>query len=203
MYGRFGTVIEYPLTLPSMTPVRGSTRVRTFRLPLELADKLDAQARTLKVSANTVMVRALDRYVEWEIPAEKFGFLSMDRESLQLLLKSIDTEKLAQTAAQAGRKNARDVALYWYGKYDAETIARGFQEIFSYARFADCRVESVSSGWTVTLRHSLGREWTTWLRHYLDAVLHETLGLRTAFEVSDRTLVFRIPIKMDARAPKV
>jgi hypothetical protein len=176
-----------------MPSARESTRVRTFRLPAPLADKLEAQARDLKVSANTILVRALDRYVEWELPSERFGFLSIDRDSLHLLLKSVAPERLAQIAEQAGRKNARDVALYWYGKYDAETIAKGFQEIFSYARFADCRVESRKGGWTVTLRHSLGREWTSWLHHYLDTVLRETIGLRAEFSVTDRTLVFRIP----------
>jgi hypothetical protein len=183
-----------------MPTVREETRVRTFRLPVKLADKLDAQARDLRVSANTVLVRALDRFIEWELPAERFGFLSMDRDSLQLLLKSVEPGKLALIAEQAGRKNSRDIALYWYGKYDAETIARGFQEIFSYGRFADCRVESAATGWTVTLRHSLGREWTTWLHHYLDAVLRETLGLRAGFDVSDRTIVFRIPLGPNPRA---
>jgi hypothetical protein len=193
VYIRFGTIIDLGLTPPDMPFARESTRVRTFRLPIELADKLEAQARSLKVSANTVLVRALDRYVEWELPAERFGFLSIDRDSLQLLLRSIEPEKLAQIAEQAGRKNSRDVALFWYGRYDAETVAKGFQEIFSYGRFADCRVENKAGGWTVTLRHSLGREWTTWLRHYLDAVLRETLGARTEFDVTDRTIVFRIP----------
>jgi hypothetical protein len=193
VYNRFGTVIDLGLPRPCMASARESTRVRTFRLPTVLADKLDGQARTLKVSANTVLVRALDRYLEWELPAERFGFLSIDRDSLQLMLKSVDGPRLVQIAEQAGRKNARDVALFWYGRYDAETIARGFQEIFSYGRFADCRVESRPGGWNVTLRHSLGREWTIWLHHYLDTVLRETLGLRTHFDVTDRTLMFRIP----------
>jgi hypothetical protein len=194
VYSRFGTVIDRRPTPPRMPPVRESTRVRTFRLPTALADKLDAQARNLKVSANTVLVRALDRYVDWELPAERFGFLSIDRDSLQLLLKAVGPAKLPQIAEQAGRKNARDVALFWYGKYDSGTIAKGFQELFTYGRFADCRVESQANGWSVTLRHSLGREWTTWLHHYLDTVLRETLGLRTEFDVTDRTLHFRIPL---------
>jgi hypothetical protein len=176
-----------------MPPARESTTVRTFRLPRGLADKLEIQAGKQKVSANTVLVRALDRYIEWELPAERFGFLSIDRDSLQLLLNSVDPAKLTEIAGQAGRKNARDVALFWYGRYDAETIAKGFQEIFSYGRFADCRVDSRAGGWTVTLRHSLGRRWTTWLHHYLDAVLQETLNLRARFEVTDRTIVFQIP----------
>lgn len=184
-----------------MPPVRESTRVRTFRLPREIADKLEAQARILKVSANTVLVRALDRYLEWELPAERFGFLSVDRDSLQLLLESVDPGKLSRIAEQAGRKNARGVALHWYGRYDAQTIAKGFQEIFSYGRFADCRVESGAGGWTVTLRHSLGRDWTTWLHHYLDGVLQETLGLRVTFDVSDPTIVFRIPLETESRVP--
>ena len=200
MYDRFGMVIGRLLPPRSMPTVREETRVRTFRLPVKLADKLDAQARNLKVSANTMLVRALDRYVEWELPAERFGFLSMDRDSLQLLLKSVDPGRLAQIAEQAGRKNSRDIALFWYGKYDAETIARGFHEIFSYGRFAGCRVESSAQGWTVTLRHSLGREWTSWLHHYLDGVLRETLGLRADFDVSDRMIVFRIPLSTNSRA---
>lgn len=199
MYGRFGTVIGHERPRPPMPLARESTRVRTFRLPRELADKLDTQARTLKVSANTVLVRGLDRYLEWELPAERFGFLSIDRDSLQLLLKSVDPGKLSRVAEQAGRKNARDVALYWYGRYDAETIAKGFQEIFSYGRFADCRVARGPGGWTVTLRHSLGREWTVWLHHYLDGVLQETLGLRAGFDVTDRTIVFSIPLGTSSR----
>ena len=69
------SLTELVLETRKAEPARVSSETRTIRLEGDILLKLEELANQENVSISFIINKALRRHVEWEIYAEKFGFM--------------------------------------------------------------------------------------------------------------------------------
>ena len=68
--------------------------LKTIRLTNELEHILQMDAKSKKINVGTLLSSILSKYAEWDRFTEKYGFVSMSREFLKLILAIVDVDKL-------------------------------------------------------------------------------------------------------------
>ena len=77
-----------------MTKSEQTTTLRTIRIPQELDNALKSISKERGISVNTFVSMLLKKYVEWDKYADRFGYISLTRESLRRILQATDDNKL-------------------------------------------------------------------------------------------------------------
>ncbi|MDQ5870552.1 MAG: hypothetical protein M3530_12625, partial [Thermoproteota archaeon] len=70
------------------------TVLKTIRMTQELDDILHKDSGTKKIGVNTLVSTIFTKYAEWDRFAEKYGFMYLSREFFNLVLQTVDVEKL-------------------------------------------------------------------------------------------------------------
>ena len=77
-----------------MTKSEQTTTLRTIRIPQELDNALKSISKERGISVNTFVSMLLKKYVEWDKYADRFGYVTLTRESLRRILQATDDNKL-------------------------------------------------------------------------------------------------------------
>ena len=170
---------------------RKKTVLRTIRIPVELAELLERDAGTKRMSVNALVVAILTKYSEWDRLAEKFGFITFTRQGFRRLLDAADEDKLNEISRELGSRQAREVILFWFGKVTVETFLAYVSAFSRYGGLAEIEVKSEGPEYTITGHHDLGERWSNVLRHFLGEAMRDTLGIEPRFHISKTSLVVR------------
>jgi len=92
---------------------------RTLRLDRKLDDAISRRAAYEHISVNFLVNRCLQKYLEWDIPSDEFGMVSVSRDLIRKLFRGLDDERIDHI----GRENARE-----YFKTVTETLGGEFTE---------------------------------------------------------------------------
>ena len=85
-----------------MTKKGEQTTLRTVRIPRELDNALETISKEKGLSVNSFVSMLLKKYVEWDKYADRFGYISLTRESLRRILNATDDNKLIESAQDYG-----------------------------------------------------------------------------------------------------
>src|SRR5437879_12523890 len=94
------------------------TVLRSLRLSKSLDDAVQHEAVNKSVSVNSLVASILNKYLEWDLLAEKFRFIALPDEMLASLVESLDSERLAQLGKAAGSVIPKEVMLFWFKSVD-------------------------------------------------------------------------------------
>jgi hypothetical protein len=81
---------------------RQKTITRTIRMPSHIDDIIQRDSRERRSTVNTLISAILTKYTEWDRYTESFGFISLPRNGLKLILDSLDDETIKQIAERIG-----------------------------------------------------------------------------------------------------
>lgn len=93
-----------------------NTTLRTVRLTRDLDNLLLRDAKAKRMSVNSLMTAIITKYTEWDRHAEKFGFVSLTRDGLRLILEAVDDNKLSQIGKLHGKSTNREFMMFWFKK---------------------------------------------------------------------------------------
>lgn len=153
----------------------------SYRLPVEIIDKLDERSKDLQLSPSFLVKQTLTKYVKWDIYASELDLIPFPKEMLNLLIKYVPFDKINELG-QSMYEFIKDWIIYQKRKYTWE----GFLEIFSNLMEASgikfiLNIEPKNTN--VIIRHKMGTRWSIFfeivfvgfLKDFMDKDLGKTI----------------------------
>jgi hypothetical protein len=134
----------------------------------------------------------LRRYVDWGRFVDSFKLVTIDPRLLRLFWSHVKVEEAREMGLQNGKSTVVDFILYYFHKFDLESVLKIFKvigaeysNVFVYSEFGD------ESNRTIVLRHGMGRSASAYYGASLQALCNR-LGVEMELEESDDQLVCKI-----------
>jgi hypothetical protein len=165
---------------------------RTFAIEPDLSEKIDDLVDRHTLEANLLVSKALRRYIEWGRFVENFKLVTSDPRLMKLFWSHLTIDEARETGLQNGNSMVVEFILYYFRKFDLESVLKTFRVIG--AEYSNAFVFSESGddrNRTIILRHGMGRSASAYYGASLKA-LSGRLGLEVELEESDDQLVCKI-----------
>lgn len=174
-----------------MTYARKSTTIRTIRLTHDLDNLLQKDAKAKRMSVNSLLTAMITKYAEWDRHAEKFGFVSLTRDGLRLILEAADDEKLSQIGKDHGKTTNKEFLMFWFKRINMESFLEGTLLWCKYAGVAEYDLETDGRNYTVTFHHEIGEKWSNFLGHVISQGIESELGLNPKLDFSKNSIIIK------------
>ena len=147
------------------------TLLRTIRITNELEDILQRDAKFKRISVNALITSIMTKYAEWDRYRERFDAIVLNPRGLSAILESVSDEKIEAIARELGSALSREFMLLLYKKIDLESYVEYLSLLCRYGGFAHFEVEKGGREYTITLLHTYGQKWSTYLMSFVDEVM--------------------------------
>ena len=167
------------------------TILRSVRFSDELDRLLKADAKKKGISVNALISEIFTKYAEWDRFAQRFPMISISRQGFRSLMDSLDNERLNEYAAEAGSRNAPEIALFWFRKLDTTAF---FQLVHILSKYGNTFEYEHSVGQSVhilAIHHELGSRYSEFLAHYFDAAIRKFIGVAPQVEIGKNSITIR------------
>ncbi len=163
---------------------------RTIRLDAKIDDMFKEMAGREQVSVNQLVTKAMTRYGEWDVYADKFDFVSISGKVLTRLFNSLSDEEARQLGRDVGNNTALDLVNFYFKKYDHNTVLRILELLGdSYARMYTLEKTVKNDGGVMIFKHGRGPRVSAYLAEMVKTLLGR-LNLKTdAMETQDQTVI--------------
>ena len=167
--------------------------LKTIRLTNELEHILQMDAKSKKMNVGSLLSSILSKYAEWDRFTEKYGFVSMPREFLKLMLAIVDIDKLKDAVSTYyGTAGPREFLTFRSKRINIDTVLEHISSVCKYAGSAEYDVGTHAKDHIITIHHDLGKKWSEILAlGWADGLIKNTLGLPTHYEITNNSLVIR------------
>lgn len=168
-----------------------STGTVTFRLDAQMLAKLKKHALYEKSTVNGLVNKLLLQAVEWDIVAAKSKWIPTERELVKSILDKLDDKMIIQVAQEEGKSLPRDLCLSMRGNYSVNDWIDIIKMRSAVAGF-DLTEMDAGKMTTFVMRHDLGKKYSIHCKAFYEQAF-ESLECPATFEISENTLVFKIP----------
>jgi len=171
------------------------SEVRTIRLPKSLEAELIQEASSKGMSVSALIYSILDRHVHWESVAQKFGFLTLPKETLSIGISHLEPKTVAEIARLAGKTVPRQFILFLFNEVTPSTFLRWVDFVSRYERTADWKVERTGDRVVMTGHHQMDSNWSAWIASYMGEAVRSTLNIEPEVALDERTIkiIFGVP----------
>ena len=170
----------------------GTTDASNIAIEPDVSEKIDALVDGHTLEANLLVNKALRHYLEWGRFVENFKLVISDPRLMKLFWSHLTVEEAREIGLQNGNSAVVEFILYYFRKFDLESVLKTFRVIgaeysnaFAYSESGDDRNR------TIILRHSMGQSASAYYGASLKA-LSVRLGLEVELEETDDQLVCKI-----------
>src|SRR2546427_12367912 len=106
---------------------RFTTVSRTVKIEASSDTKLEVLAREQNVPVNSLVNKAINRFIDWEVHAEKFRFMSVSPITQAKLMDYL-TEEQARELGKWWAENAIiGLIVFWFKKFDFDALMRAIE----------------------------------------------------------------------------
>lgn len=184
-----------------MTVSRSSkkkTITRTFRINEEWNKVLQAEAKRLRVSVNTLMNQILRRYSIFHRFADRYGVLTIPNETFIPILEAASETGLAEAGKISGSTRPKDGLLMMGRPLDFNSLIWMIDELYGgpdFGRWFKCDHHIKINQDIFHLRHNLGKKWSIFTSNYLTYMFKSILDLDVKPELLDQAMTIKIKHK--------
>ncbi len=169
---------------------RQKTVTRTIRIPSHLDNVIHKDSKEKRSTANALISSILTKYAEWDRYTELFGFISLPRSGLKLIIESLDDETIKQIAGQIGSSQGKELIMFFFKEISLDTFVSAISLFSKYAGFGSYEIKSNGREHTVVLHHELGRKWSIYVAYLMLESLKSTLGISPRFQIAENSVIF-------------
>ena len=170
---------------------KSRSKLTTVRIPEDLHRIILIEAREENIGFNTVVNRLLRKHVEWDRFANRFGMVSLSRETIVSLLDAIDDEKIEEIAESLVPK-IKEMVDFWFQSSDLESWIKFLTLISKYGGEGTVFANTSGAQTKLHLRHGLGSKWTRLFAVPIETVLAE-MGVKSEVQKRENSLTIIIP----------
>src|SRR5256712_4664408 len=175
-----------------MTP-KGSV-TRSVRIEKDADERLRKLADQSDTSVNTLVNRALRKFVEWDAYGEKFGFVTFPGIILTKLMDHLTDEEAHELGTWAGKNLLKEYITFWFKEVTPDTLLEGFPRLFAkYARAFAYEEHEEDDYRVIILKHGGGPRWSTFYKEATETAFQELINRDVRVETSENQLVLRLP----------
>ena len=178
------------------TKVKEETNTISYRLPSNVLNELETEAREKNISQNVLVKQILTKYVEWDRFAQKMGMIPVPQKILRSLGGDLSNEDLLRIIDSLFQI-IKDSVLFMKGGYD---IKRTIETLEDYMRNSgmesDHRKENGLHHFII--QHKMGMQWSIFTELLLKKVFVEFEkddGL--TFQTTESTVIATAPLGSD------
>src|SRR2546428_11872675 len=137
------------------------TTTRAFRIDETVDRQLREWAEREGVSVSFLANKALRRLVEWDMYADRFGFISMPREALSRMIELLSEDEVRDLGRWAGEDVYRAFTTFMFKHLDLETVLEVIPKPSSrYTRAFEYEEKRDGSRTVIVLRHGSGHKYS-------------------------------------------
>src|SRR6266516_6566321 len=186
------SLTELKLEVEKAEPTRVPSETRTIRLEGDVFPKLEELAEQENVSISFIINKALRRHVEWEIYAEKFGFMMAFTANMRRLYDSLSDEEARTLGRQSAENEYSEFTNFWFKKIDFETTLKSLEILGSeYSRNFKFDHSYDGNVHTIIFKHDKGARTSAYYAE-IAKVLFNRLNLKVDAEESDQQLTITV-----------
>ena len=172
---------------------KSKTVPKSFRIDESALKAVESEAGTLNVSPNTLVNQILKQYAEFDRFARKINTVKISSAPFRGLLSAADVNQLIEVAKTAGSSIPQAFATAKEGRVGLEPLIGHIRSLATYAQLFEFSETSDAHNDVVTLIHDFGLNWSIFLVHYITAMFAQ-IGLSPKIEMSDRSVIFTLPV---------
>lgn len=173
-----------------------STRSITYRLPENLINELDGEAKQKKISQNVLVKQILERYIQWDRYSDKIGMVPVPKEIIESLGEGLDGKDIDEIINVVFPMIKKDV-MYIKGGYDLE---RCIETLEDYMRASGMNSDHRIDGelHTFIIQHDLGMKWSVFTEQLLTQVFRNFASDKDLkFQTTDSTVILKVALGSD------
>jgi len=186
------SLTELLLETEKAEPARISSETRTIRLEGDILFKLEELANQENVSISFIINKALRRHVEWEIYAEKFGFMMVFTAKMRRIYESLTDAEARELGSQSAENEYSEFINFWFKKIDFDTTVKALELLGSeYARSFKFEHSFDGSMHTIIFKHDRGPMTSAYYAE-MAKVLFNRLNLKVDTVESDQQVTITV-----------
>jgi hypothetical protein len=166
---------------------------RTVRLDDDLDAAIRGKAKEANTSVNVLVNRLIRKYVDWDLPGQKFGLGPVATSLLNRLFENVDDK----SAFDLGRAIAHDFykpfACYLFGELTLDTSIHLFRRAADYGGRYSFDVNTDKKHRILVLRHNGGQRVSQFYSGVVQGVYSEILKTEVKVESNRDYLVVQLP----------
>jgi hypothetical protein len=183
---------ELKLEVEKLEPARVPSETRTIRLEGDVLLKLEELANEESVSISFIINKALRRHVEWEIYAEKFGFMMAFTAKMRRIYESLSDKEARDLGRQSAENEFSEFINFWFKKINFDTTLKALEILGSeYARSFKFEHSFDGSVHTIIFKHDRGPRTSAFYAE-IAKVLFNRLNLKVDAVESDQQLTITV-----------
>jgi hypothetical protein len=186
------SLTELSLEVEKAETARVPSETRTIRLEGDILLKLEDLAEQENVSISFIINKALRRHVEWEIYAEKFGFMMAFTAKMRRIYESLSDEEARELGRQSAENEYSEFINFWFKKIDFDTTVKALEILGSeYARSFKFEHSFDGKVHTIIFKHDRGPRTSAYYAE-MAKVLFNRLNLKVETVESDQQLTITV-----------
>jgi hypothetical protein len=175
------------------------TAVVTVRLLKELNEVLQGDAEREGITASSLINRIIKKYVEWDRHAQKFKLVTIPAENFRFLIEHLDDKTLTESVEIVVSDELEPLMLFWFKKISLHTVLETVNVLGKYAALFEHEVDYRDGSHVITLKHGLGKKWSTYIGHIISQFIKKELNVVTEIICSDETAVITFKFESSGR----
>ncbi len=191
----------------SITSTRAK-RQRTITHTIRVDENLDRLLRKVSdndhITMNSIVARALRRFAEWDVYAERFDFVTVPSALLTRMMSLVPDEEVPELGRWAGGNLTRDLVVFWFKHVSLDTVLEAMKLVGSkYGRAFEFEHSSDGNEHVIVVKHNRGAKWSIFYDQSFKTVFKELLSMELKSDFTENQVVFRAQSspKMSARSP--
>jgi len=186
------SLTELMFEVEKAEPARVLSETRTIRLEGDILLKLEELANQENVSISFIINKALRRHVEWEIYAEKFGFMMAFTSKMRRIFESLTDAEARELGSQSAENEYSEFINFWFKKIDFDTTVKALELLGSeYARSFKFEHSFDGSMHTIIFKHDRGPRTSAYYAE-MAKVLFNRLNLKVDTVESDQQVTIAV-----------
>jgi hypothetical protein len=174
---------------------------RTVRIDEDVDRMFQELADREKVSTNHLVNKALRRYGEWEVLAERYGFVTISNRMLGSLFEKLTMEEARQMGHEAGGPALAEFIQFYFKKFNYDTVMKTLEILgHQYARNYTFEHSTDGNEEMLILKHGRGPKTSAYLAEAVKSLFQQLSMKADVMETEDQ-LVIRIPKKQTITSP--
>ena len=165
---------------------------KTLRLDSDVDEKLTDLAEKEGVSVNVLANRAIRKYVEWDVFAQRFGFMTTSHTMQEKLFQKLSDDEAREMGREMGKNVGPEFVTFFFKKLNFETVLKA-AELLGTAYGNAYTFEHSFDGktHTIILKHDMGPRMSAYLGETWK-MMGERLELQTSINETEDQVVIKV-----------
>lgn len=149
------------------------TKTMTYRLPVDIIEELETQAKQENISQNVLVKQIIKKYLRWDRFADSISMIPIPKNILQTMGNDMTATDI-NLIVESVKPVIKDSVMFMKGKYDLKQCIETLEDYMQATGMkSDHRIEGSLHHFVV--QHKLGMNWSLFTEQLLTEIFHEFL----------------------------